>query len=229
MKKIMLSAIATAFIFSGCSTPYSEAPLPINYKTTEQHKLQAALHWKMIANDLAKSVAEKNGVSKTVYVNKFSEKFHFNQAFHTLLISALVNKGMHVMKTAENADVSVDITIQMIKFSKNRAPYRDSVGIPTFLTAGLWVLRDFMMNHSATSSAILTTATVAVGMDTYNWFKSKYPEGEIPQNEIIVTVSSSEQNQYVSSLSNVYYTSDTDQSLYTSMMQGKNLLVEGGN
>ncbi len=228
MKKSTIGMTLSAFLFMGCTAPYSEAPIPANFKTTEQSKVQAGLHWKIIAEDLARSVSAKTGTSKTIYVNEMSEHSSFNRAFRTLLISALVERGVSVMKTSASAEISVDINVQLVKFSEGRAKYRNAVGVPTALTAGVWVLRDLALHQGAITTAAVASGTAAIGLDVYNWFKSKFSAGDIPQNEIIVTVSSADQNRYLSSLSNVYYTSDTDVSLYTSTVRGKTIGVEGG-
>lgn len=218
--------IASTILLGGCAAPYSEVPQATNFNTTEQNKLQAGLHWKIIANDMAHSVSYRNGISKTIYVAEPTEKSSFNRAFHTLMISSLVNQGMKVTKLPSEANVTVELDMQLLKFSKDRTKNK-VIGIPTLLTTGVWVLRDFIMNHSTASSAIVATGSAAIGMDTYEWFQSKYSDNEIPRNEILVTVNLIESNRYLSSLSNVYYTSDTDELLYG--LNGKNIKVEGAN
>lgn len=226
MKFKLAGAITSTILLAGCAAPYSEVPRSTNFNTTEQNKLQAGLHWKIIADDMARSVSYRNGISKTIYVNQPTESSSFNRAFHTLMISSLVNQGMKVTKSPSEADVTVELEMQLIKFNKDRTKSK-LIGIPTLLTTGVWVLRDFIMNHSTTSSAIVTTGSIAIGMDTYEWFQSKYSENGIPRNEILVTVNLVEASRYLSSVSNVYYTSDSDEYLYG--LQGKNIKVEGKN
>lgn len=227
MYKINLTAIVAASVICGCAAPYSEAPIPINYKHTQQNKIQAGEHWQIIANDLATSVAKNIDKSKTVYVNHTVDKSDFNEAMHSMLLSSLVSQGIIVMKSVKSADVSIDINAQMVEFSKSRATFRHSIGAPTALTAGVWVLREVALHNALETTLLAATGAVAVGADVYNWFGSKNSAGQIPQNEIIVTVTASDKNRYISSISNVYYTSDSDNSLYAAVSRGKKITVEG--
>ena len=58
-------------------------------------------------------------------------------------------------------------------------------------------------------------------------FDPKYASGETPQNEMIVTVNATDNAQYVSSVSNVYYIADSDVALYKSATLGRKMNVEG--
>lgn len=227
MYKITFSSLLAASIIAGCAAPYSEAPKPVNYKYTEQSRIQAGEHWQIIANDLAASVAKNIDKSKAVYVNKTTDKSDFNEAMHSLLLSSLVSKGLIVVKSETSADVSINMQAQMVKFTEGRAPFRHSVGAPTALTAGVWVLREVALSNSPAVTALVATGALAVGTDLYNWFASKDSAGAIPQNEIIVTVTASDKTRYFSSISNVYYTSDSDESLYDAVSRGKKIIIEG--
>lgn len=216
MKRSIVLASALVILMSGCAiTPYSEAPTPKNYARTDQMKVQAGEHWKIIANDLATSVLKNIDKSKIIYLNAPSVQSDFNDAMHTLLISAMVNKGITVVKSSANANLSIDMSTNVLKFTKDRD--RDLVGTPTALTAGLWVLPS-AVRRTLNPLNVLRTSSIglAAAWDTYHFFDSENASGDIPQNEIIVTITASDNNQYFSSISNVYYTSDTDESLYRS-------------
>lgn len=227
VKKFCLAACLFGLTFSGCMTPYSEAPIPTNFSHTEQIKIQAASHWESVANHLAQTIIEQAGNQKTVYINKPSETSKFNTAFHTLLLSSLVKNGATVAKFSAAADVTMDINTQIIKFTKDRAPFRNSFGVPVLLTAGAWAMSGVSAANTAATTAGVATGVGAVGIDAYNWFESKYAAGEIPQNEIIVTVTASNNSVYLGSVSNIYYIADSDVSLYTHKNMGKVLKVTG--
>lgn len=57
---------------------------------------------------------------------------------------------------------------------------------------------------------------VALGMtfDAYRWFNSEFARGPLPQLEMIVTVSALSNGIYIGRVSNLYYLSDNDLSLY---------------
>ena len=227
MKKICIVTCLLGVVFSGCMTPYSEAPIPTNFPHTEQSKLQTAMHWESVVNHLAKTIIEQAGDKKTIYINEPTEKSKFNKALHTLLLSALVKNGVTVAKFSAAADVNMDINTQVLKFTKDRAPFRNSFGLPTLLTAGAWAISGVAAANTATTTAGVATGAGAIGIDAYNWFESKYAAGEIPQNEIIVTVTASNNSIYFGSVSNIYYIADSDSSLYSSNAMGKVLKVTG--
>lgn len=121
MKNMGIAVLSAAILFTGCATSQTEAPQAVE----QQQKVQAGTEWKMMADDLAKSIVSKIGVSKTIYVNTFpeNEKSKFNSVFHTMLVSALVSNGMNVSKSPTTANAAVDINIQAVKFSKEKSVY----------------------------------------------------------------------------------------------------------
>lgn len=214
MKRSIVLATALLVLMSGCAAPYNDAPVPKNYTYAEQTKLQAAAHWKIMADDLATSVLKNIDKSKTLYVNDTAAKSDFNEAMHAMLISALVNKGVVVVKSSATADLSIDINAKILKFTKDRGGH--SVGELTALAAGVWVLRSALHTLNPMNAIRVSTIGVAGAIDAYKWYDSDNSSGEIPQNEIIVTITASDKNKYFSSISNVYYTSDADELLYRS-------------
>lgn len=174
---------------AGCATPYSEAPIATNFSTIKQNKLQAGAHWKVIADDLAKTVTGKAGNAQSVYLNP-PPKTAFNQAFYSLLLTSLVNQGVTVAKQPAAADVTVDIETQMVKFGANRQQY-NFVGAPTALAAGAWALHG--VGPVWTANEILGATTgLTVGFDALHWFRSEFASGATPQSEIFVTVTASD-------------------------------------
>lgn len=226
MKKSFLISLLFGLFFIGCATPYAEAPIATNFANSEQSKLQAGSHWGIIAKHLAKSITENVGKDKVVYLNEPQEKSKFNTALHTLVLSAMVENGMTVAKVPTVSSTTIDLQTQVVKFSPDRATFRNSFGAPTLLAAGVWA----MLGVAATSSPANTLgagATAgAVGLDAYNWYGSKYDE--IPQHEIIVTATASNANKYLSSVSNIYYIADSDKSLYYSVPRGDKITIVGG-
>ncbi len=213
MKRSIVLATALVILMSGCATPYSQAPIPKNYQHTEQLKLQAGEHWKVIANDLATSVLKNIDKSKIVYLNEPSAKSDFNEAMHSMLISAMVSKGISVVKSSANANLSIDMHAKILKFTKDR---QAEVGKWTALATGAWVLRDVFTSLNPLNALRVSTIGVTAAVEGYKFFDSDDSSGETPQNEIIVTITASDKNQYLSSISNVYYTSDDDELLYRS-------------
>lgn len=225
MRKRNISAtLVLAAMLTGCATPYSETPLATNFPTGKQQKLQAAAHWNLIANDVAKQLAASlkgKPVLPPVYVNQTGNKTEFDKVFSSQLISALVAEGFVVHKRPTGA-VYVDIDTQPVQFSANRPQYKHA-GTATVLTAGVWAL------YQATPAGIATAAVV--GADAYMWFRSEFATGATPQTEIVITASVSDSNQYLARTTSVYYVADSDATLYwpaTPAAPARTLNVIGG-
>lgn len=219
----IFTAFALTAALAGCATPYSEAPLATNFTTSKQPKVQAAAHWNVIANDVAKQLASSlkaKSASPVLYVNQATNKTDFDRVFSSQLISALLAEGCTVQKNPAGA-FAVDIDTQAVQFSANRPQY-NYAGAATTLTAGVWAL------HNATPAGIATA--VVVGADAYMWFRSEFATGATPQMEIVVTASVSDSRQYLARNTSVYYVADADSGLYRAPVQmpTKTINVLGG-
>lgn len=215
------AALALTAIVAGCATPYSEAPLATNFPTTKQPKVQAASHWNAIANDVASQIASKLAERRPLYVVQPTTKTAFDRAFANQLVSALMAGGQTVLKTPTGALV-VEIDTQVVGFSPDRPQYRHA-GTASAITTGVWALHV----GEATAGAALASAVIAA--DAYTWFRSEFASGATPQTEIIVTTSVSDNNQYLSRSTSIYYVADSDKSLYDAAgLQARNIKVTGG-
>lgn len=199
-------AVAATAAMVGCATPFSEAPHATNFPASKQPKVQAAAHWNAIATDAANQIAAKVPSGKSMYVVPPTTKSAFNTAFANQLTSSLVARNLKVLK-APGEGLAVEIDTQVVSFSANRPQYRH-VGAPTALATGLWALR-----LGEASGGVALYSAIA-GADAYSWFQAEFATGETPKTEIVVTISVSEGNQYVSRTSSVYYTADSDKALY---------------
>jgi hypothetical protein len=200
------ATLALTAIVAGCATPYSEAPLATNFPTTKQPKVQAASHWNTIAGDVASQITSKLTERRPLYVAQPTNKAEFDRAFANQLISALVAGGQTVLKSPAGA-LTVEIDTQVVRFSPDRPQYRHA-GTASAITAGVWAL------HVGEATAGAALATTVIAADAYAWFRSEFASGATPQTEIIVTTSVSDNNQYLSRSTSIYYVADTDKSLY---------------
>jgi hypothetical protein len=193
---------------AGCATPYNGAPVATNFPSSEQQKLQAAAHWELISQNIANSLISHLSVQTDRYfVESNSTDTPFNRAVENQLITSLVSAGKVVAKYPVNA-LHVSVDTQVVPFSRDNLKPQFA-GAPTLLVSGVWALSALT---PATAGAV---SGVVVGVDAYDWFSSKYA-GDIPKTEIIVTVSVSNAADYLARSTNVYYVSDSDQSLYNS-------------
>jgi hypothetical protein len=202
-----VTALAAAVLLAGCAMPFGPAPVPTNFRTTTQQKLQAGAHWTAITRNIEHELglALKHGPNRPLYVQPL-QATAFNRAVANQLMTSLVNDGHVVAKLPDDA-LKVEIDTQVVEFAANRPQYTFS-GQRTLLVEGAWVLSS--VHHTA---AGLATAAIA-GSDAYSWFRSQFAPGATPKTEIIVTISVSDQLRYYARYTSVYYTTDSDQSLY---------------
>ena len=215
-----------------CATPYAEAPTPTNFPSSKQAKLQAGAHWNAIAADTASTLMRSLSLGRgclaaqpecdRLYVREPAVPSPFAQAFRTSFITALVNSGVSVVRNPAGAKV-VDFEIQAVQFSQGRP--NGTFTSATVIYAGLWGLSGVWENASPGAAGAL-----AVGaLDAYRWLTSELATGPTPQTEIIVTVSASDNQQYLGRATNVYYVADRDAALYSGPPVLYNLSVKGGN
>lgn len=203
--------LSVLLLGGGCTTPYSETPVAVNFATTKQNKLQAGAHWKAIAEDIAKTVAAKVPDKQPVFIAK-PEQSHFNRAFFNEILTALVNQGVPVVKKADDAATTVDIETQLVKFGLDRPKYR-TVGGPTALAATAWVIHE-VGPHWSNGQVLAGAGALMVASDVATWFGSEYAAGAVPTHEIFVTVTASDRQRYLARTSNVYYVADSNAELY---------------
>ena len=205
-----VTALLCLPLCAGCATPYSEAPLAQNFPTSKQPKLQAAAHWNVIAEDVAKQISTRLKDKRPLFVNQSLVKTDFDKAFTNDLISALVADGFTVLKSPAGA-LSVDVDTQVVRFSPKRPQY-NHVGAATALMTGVWALRN--VGFDTVGEVLGAGVAVTAGADAYTWFHSEFATGETPQMEIIVTTSVSDASQYLARSTNIYYVTDTDSRMY---------------
>lgn len=105
----------------------------------------------------------------------------------------------------------LEVDIQVVKFSPGRLDGRYFAS-GTALSTGVWGLHGLWTQTSPQGAGV----GVALGMtfDAYRWFNSEFARGPLPQLEMIVTVSALSNGIYIGRVSNLYYLSDNDLSLY---------------
>ncbi|TFW36147.1 hypothetical protein [Massilia horti] len=197
-----------ALLLAGCAFPYSPAPVVTNFRTIHQEKVLAAAHWKAISAHIEQqlSPALRNAPRLPLYVQPV-QATPFNQALASQMITSLVNDGFVVSKMPEGA-LLVEIDTQAVEFSRNRPQYK-TTGEHSALAAGLWVLTDI---QSHTPQWFATAAIFT--QDAYKWFQSQFATGETPKTEILISVGVSSEQRYYARSTSVYYTSDSDRTLY---------------
>ncbi|MEA5097812.1 MAG: hypothetical protein VB032_04675 [Burkholderiaceae bacterium] len=208
MKKIL--AVGIALLLGGCAAT-SDAPQAINFPPAMQHKALAAAHWSLIANDVAEHLKNSIGRDNPVLYVTEPQPTDFSQAFHNLLISALVNKGFNVAKTRDGSTLSIEVNVQLVRFSAQR-----------FQNSGFDSAKPLSGSLLAVNGVV--PRTDAEGVDSLaksalvDWndgrYLSRLAGGITPSHELIVTISATNSTQYLSRRTNVYYILDSDKHLY---------------
>ncbi len=204
------------FIIAGfvaaCSTIRpTEVPVPTNFSAEYMMKLQSASHWNNVAIDMAENVANKygtgggcipgHGCSTAIYVNTPMPVTNFSRAFHTQLVSALVNQGLPILSESNSTATKAEIDIQVVSFKREKnKQYYDRK--PVELVHGVWVIRD-VVDTKVKQFKVSKAEQWAQGeTNTSEWFNSP---NATPSYEMLVTVSFVKDNQYMARTSNIYY------------------------
>lgn len=201
MKKSTLAVLLLAFLLAGCQTSIPKAE---NFLQGKQKKAMAAQHWGWIANDAVtqtKIALNKQEFSKNqpVYVTDNSTT-DFGRAFRKYMIAGLIDSGFEVSTKKEGA-IELGYEAQVIKHASTFDPqaFGYKPGMATAGVAGFWVLRD-ALRPGSTSSAILGTAALALGVDAYNAVNP----GETGV-ELLISTSITHQDRYVMLNADAYY------------------------
>jgi hypothetical protein len=201
-------ALAAGILLAGCASRYTPTPLPANFPTTKQAKLQAAHHWGVISDSIEKRVVLEllKSPKRPVYINEPKEPSPFQRALAAQLTTSLVNDGYVVSRTPAGS-LKVDLDVQAVTFTADRPQYRYH-GDKTILAGGVWLLSEI------DAGALFNVATGVGALDSYQWFNAQFAPGDTPKTEIIVTVSVSDQYRYLARNTSAYYVADTDRLLY---------------
>ena len=227
MKKLLLTGVALALTgMVGCATPrYADVPAPTRFENTKQQKLQAAEHWRTIADhfavQLAEDLKERLG-GRAVYVPSPGGEQAFVEGFRELLVTSLVAKGVPVSTEARNA-LAIDVRYSIYRFRPDRLQSTYYYGDATALAAGLWAVGGIVaadISSAAGVSAGAKLLTLAAGVDGFAWLsneamgRGQYANGPVPRSEIVLTASVADASRFIARRSNIYYTMDEDAALY---------------
>jgi len=236
MRKIATATILATVITgitSGCATQYADVPTPTRFANSKQEKLQAAQHWKVIADHFAEQIAgdlfgrtdglisgEWRGLP--LYIPQPGGEQRFVQGFRELLITSLAQKKIPLSTSANNA-LTVDLSYSIYRFSADRQANTYTYGKLTVLAAGVWALGGVLAapgsSHAGVEagSKLLATAAAFDGYKAFNdevLGEGQIAGGPVPRSEIILTSSIVDKSRIISRISNIYYTSDNERELY---------------
>jgi len=117
MKRLSAFLLCSSVVgLAGCAVAPSHAPSPAAYPSAEQHKMQAAHHWDVLAEKQAAKILEAiKDKSRPVYVERPGEGASpFEMAYYHQLREHLVEKGGLAVEKPMVGGVKVDFLVQVV-------------------------------------------------------------------------------------------------------------------
>lgn len=184
-------------MLTGCATqlPQSQVPVPVNHALSYQEELRASQHWNILAGDAAEQIHATLRMTgnKVLFVAEPAARSEFHRAFHALLTTQLVERGLVVTGTSSNAAI-VSFDAQLVAHRSDRLARRPDAAVA--IGPGIQVSRD------VTRQGRFLDGTAA----PYS--------GLVPRTEIIVTTSIRDGQQFISRRTDIYYVQEPDTGLF---------------
>ncbi|MDP2416234.1 MAG: hypothetical protein U1D25_00850 [Hydrogenophaga sp.] len=226
MKKISMTVLVLACLgLTGCASQFADVPAPTRFNNVEQQSIKAAAHWQTIASHFADQLSRDISAKlsgRMIYIPQPGGEQAFVEGFRDLLITALVNRGVPVSLNERGA-VLADVRYAAYRFNPDRAANTRYSGETTALMAGLWAIGGVMAANISSVPAVdggVKLLAAAASLEGFDWLKNehfgmgRFDSGNVPQSEIVLTVSLLDEGRIVGRQSNIYYTANKDEALY---------------
>lgn len=202
---VILSLLAV-----GCS----QTPAPISRPYTTQDKLQAAEHWRIIAQDISTDISQmikmtdlENYQNRHVQILK-RDGSPFSNALESFLVTDLTHLGLDVDRDSAN-DYQLYWSVQSVTHEEPRQFTSPPFG--TFTAAGALGYGVYKIFDDSTKFARAVTAGASADILKELIFLSQV---KLPKNEIVVNVTIQSGDTIIYRLSNTYYINDMDTDHY---------------
>lgn len=217
MKIYKLIATITLLVLVGCT--HRPIPVATSYPITAQRKMQAAHHWNVLADDIAKRLKKTleltfpNAAVKPSLFVKPSDaqtKIAFGKVFRNLLNTKLVQQGMVVLAKNDYSSQTlvVDYDMQVVHHKDRRLTYFVP-GTFTMLAAGIWMVDQAQEKWKYPGLAWFPFTIAADVASAVNY----YLPGET-NTEVVITTNVKLDKQYIFGDSRIYYVNDGDYDHY---------------
>lgn len=168
-----------------------------------EKEMESARQWDVLANDVANRINDelirKKQYTASIHVRHScgapnscgpGNTYPFDEGFHDLLTSQLVNFGINTQTTPEHAQLLVDYKVQVVYHAGEWQAWNwPKPGVATALAAGIMVLRDAPWGLVAAAAAV-------------DVFRANYQDNG--QYEVIITTSITQGQRYVMRFSDIY-------------------------
>jgi hypothetical protein len=209
----MVALCMTCSVLAACGNndhlPYPRATM---FPSAEQQSLQSASHWQLLAENEAElirvSLGDGGGViPSTIYLGKAANNAgDFQSAYHNMLEASLVDQGVAVMLSGENALFTLDYDVQVIEHdSREWLPARPGL-ITAFFLTGVGINDS---QHWGDRGLILIP--IGLAGDLWNKFNK---DRSASVTEVIISTRVFDSQQIVHSSSHVYYFDEDDIAQY---------------
>lgn len=206
MKRLPIILLCAGAL-AGCTAGTVQAPIPVTYPLTDQHKMQAAHHWEVLAEYEAGGILEAvKDKSKPIYVEQpGGGASDFAHAYHVLLQEYLVKMGAIVVTEPMVGGVRVSYFTQVL-LHKDRGYAAPAPGTYTALGAGVVAVA---AAANSWEPAALAALPVALAADvTSGGFATRGP------TEVIITTRVLEGTLVLMSDTDIFYYNAGDSDHY---------------
>lgn len=204
MNKTLLKICGLLVLIMAANGCKSQVPYPTTYDFSTQHKMQAAYHWRILANDVAQQIDEQLAVNiSSVYVERNNDFIPFENLFYDMLVEELTLLGIAVYDEQMIESPTIKYKARVLEHSDRYI--RHPPGLFTALTGGVWVARELALYGSIEGLAF-STLGAAAAVDVLDG----YSTGSLSKKEVIVNVSVLDRGAYVFSSNNIYYINEND-------------------
>lgn len=222
MKNFLIAALIS-ILSVGCATKNIEFPAAKMYPYSTQKKMQAAEHWKILAENEAMLISEKLPPGSVVNIECTAPicgghdnlNSTFARAYRDLLISALSSRGILIAIEKETNAYNLTYNVHVISH-KDREKIGDRrTGLWTGTAAAAYLIYQATTHWTHNGLAVLP---FAIGADIVEYHEELTSETD---SEIVVTTKVIHGNQILTADSRTYYINSGDATHYLDCTNGK--------
>jgi len=223
---IVITALIT---LAGCMT---QTPVPVTYDYSTQQKMQAAHHWDILAQDVAretqKTLTHAGKQGEPVYVDFVNSPY--GEGFRDFLMTGLVNSGLKILTEKREASIIVRYKAQLLYHIEDRwtrLPPGFMTASATALAGGVMVLREAFEYGSYAAQAATVTGLGIGAAAVADALSGHFTKG-LPHTEVILTTSLIDGDIYLMRKTDIYYINDVDFQHYLTRPSATRLKAKNG-
>ncbi|MBF0304090.1 MAG: hypothetical protein HQL41_00365 [Alphaproteobacteria bacterium] len=193
-------------LLAACGAPVPQAT---NYPMSEQHPMQAAHHWRLLAHDVAQNLAKAlpPAASGPVRIEYLQPPSSFATGFQDMLITELHRAGYVIDPLT--APTTVAFRSQVVRHKGREKPIVPMESRFLSLGGGTIGYGIYRLLNGAPNSVGIGAGVVGAGAyATASWI------GDNTNTEVIVTTTVDRKGEIFHRQSDVYYINDTDGANY---------------